>query len=242
MSSGELIKEYQFKALALFDLDGTLIASGINNGGHAKAVFKALDVVCGIRGASLGGIDYHGLTDTQVVYALLAKYGMDKDIGHDKLFAIFSEMAGIYRAEMQAANINIYPLPGVVKLLSTLLRHGVLLGVVTGSSKGIARHKLRNAGLARNFWIRQFGDEALSRSDLVRMALKKNDDNHFAPIDRIFLFGDTKRDIETGKIVGVKTIGVATGMVSKAELEKAAPDYLLDDLTNTAHLLKIVLG
>ncbi|MFA6296330.1 MAG: HAD hydrolase-like protein [Patescibacteria group bacterium] len=229
-----------FKVLVLFDMDGTLIPSGINNGGHGKAVYYALEKVCGIKDASLDGIDYHGLTDTQLIYALLAKYGMDKIVAHEKLFAIFSEMAAFYESDVR--QMEICALPGVKELLRALIRNGVALGVVTGAVEGIAKCKLRKAGLIPFFRIRQFGDQALQRLDLVKMALKKNEENHWAPEDRVFLFGDTPRDVKTGKIAGVKTIGVSTGLVSREELVIASPDYLFDDLTNTAHLLKIILG
>ncbi len=236
-------RSHAFRALALFDMDGTMLPlSSLKSGnnGHARAIFGALDKVCGIKDASLDGINYHGFTDTQIVYALLEKYGIEKNVNQETLFAIFAEMARFHRAE--TANIDICPLPGVKELLSTLLRNGVVLGVVTGAIKEIARLKLRKAGLTGYFKIRVFGDQALLRSDLVRLALRQNEENNWAPENRVFLFGDTPKDIEAGKVCRVKTIGVATGLVSREELAKTLPDYLFDDLTDTALLLKTILG
>lgn len=232
--------KYMFRALTLFDMDGTLIPSGINNGGHARAVFRALEKICGVRNATLDGIDYHGLTDTQLIYALLAKSRMEKTVTPEMLYAIFTEMTNSYVNEN--TNIDIRPLPGVRDLFNALLHKGVMIGVVTGAIGGIARFKLRKAGLYSFARVKEFGDQALRRSDLIISALRKNEQNKWTQKDKIYLFGDTPRDVEAGKSVGLKTIGVATGLVSKKDLTIASPDYLFDNLTNTALLLKIILG
>jgi len=235
-----LSTNYLFRALALFDMDGTLIPSGINNGGHARAVFMALEKLCGIRDATLEGIDYHGLTDTQLIYALLAKSRKEKTVTPEMLYAIFTEMTNFYVNEN--ANIDIHPLPGVRDLFISLLQKGVMIGIVTGAIGGIARFKLRKAGLFRFARISEFGDQALRRSDLIISALRKNEQNKWTSREKVYLFGDTPRDIEAGKVVGLKTIGVATGLVSKESLAIVTPDYLFDNLMDTALLLKIILG
>ena len=49
--------------------------------------------------------------------------------------------------------------------------------------------------------------------------------------ERIFVIGDTPRDIECGKAVGARTVAIATGNYSRAELAAHNPDFLFDDLS-----------
>ncbi|WP_327687942.1 HAD family hydrolase [Streptomyces tubercidicus] len=56
------------------------------------------------------------------------------------------------------------------------------------------------------------------------------------------LIGDTPADIEGGRENGVRVIAVATGRSTTAELRDARAEFLLDDLADTALLVKLVTG
>ena len=146
-------------------------------------------------------------------------------------------MGQFYWQEYKDASFKL--LPGVQELLVALLRRGIMCGLVTGAIDQIGRFKLRKTGLVRYFPIQHFGNETLTRADLVRKALKRNALNHWAPFGNIVLFGDTKRDVEAGKSAGIRTVGVATGRFSKDQLKEVSPDFVLDDLTDTKAILKI---
>lgn len=47
---------------------------------------------------------------------------------------------------------------------------------------------------------------------------------------RVVMIGDSPVDMETGKLGGVLTCAVTYGYRSREELEKAEPDYMIDDL------------
>ena len=46
------------------------------------------------------------------------------------------------------------------------------------------------------------------------------------------IIGDTPFDISCGEHLGVRTIAVATGSFSAAELAACAPDYVFEDLSD----------
>ena len=52
------------------------------------------------------------------------------------------------------------------------------------------------------------------------------------PPDRIYVIGDTPRDIECGKAFGAKTVAVATGYYSREALASHDPDFLFDDFSD----------
>ena len=55
----------------------------------------------------------------------------------------------------------------------------------------------------------------------------------FAP-EKVFVIGDTPRDVECGQQVRACTIAVATGKYSVTELEAAGPDFVFKDLSDTS--------
>jgi phosphoglycolate phosphatase len=83
----------------------------------------------------------------------------------------------------------------------------------------------------------------LKRSVLVKNALKASEAK-IGVIDKekIFLIGDTPRDILGGQKIGVRTIGVATGDFSKEELVIAGAEFIFEDLKDTKKVLKIILN
>jgi phosphoglycolate phosphatase len=52
------------------------------------------------------------------------------------------------------------------------------------------------------------------------------------------MVGDHMIDIQAGRRVGMKTIGVLTGRTKKKEFEKAGADYILRDASEVYQLLE----
>ena len=52
------------------------------------------------------------------------------------------------------------------------------------------------------------------------------------------MVGDHIIDIQSGKRVGMKTIGVLTGRTTKEEFEKAGADYILREASEVCELLE----
>jgi phosphoglycolate phosphatase-like HAD superfamily hydrolase len=60
-------------------------------------------------------------------------------------------------------------------------------------------------------------------------------------LENIFVIGDTPRDIECGKAIGARTVAIATGNYSRADLEAHHPDFLFEDLSDTEQVIAILL-
>ena len=56
------------------------------------------------------------------------------------------------------------------------------------------------------------------------------------------LIGDTPLDIEAARLTGARSVGVATGGFSPAELSAAGADAVLPDLADTARVLAAIAG
>ena len=62
------------------------------------------------------------------------------------------------------------------------------------------------------------------------------------PPERIYVIGDTPRDIECGRAIGAKTVAIATGHYSREELAEHSPDFLFEDFSDTARVVECLLG
>ena len=58
--------------------------------------------------------------------------------------------------------------------------------------------------------------------------------------DKIFVIGDTPRDVEAAQAYNLKTIAVATGMYSTQELRDCGADYVIENFKNKDKILEIL--
>jgi phosphoglycolate phosphatase len=223
--------------LALFDIDKTLIKSST---GHKAAFSVAFEKVYGID-TNIDVIQPSGMTDQQIIFEVLRLSDLDDEKIKSKLDLCMETMVSAFKENYEDDNIII--LGGVLELLSALEKNNVLLGLVTGNLEPIGRGKMEKLNLNHYFNVGGFGNEHISRTELVKIAIKKAQSNFdFIFSGNVFLFGDTPRDIIAGKEAGVIPIGVATGIYSKKQLENAGAAIILDDLTNTDDILKHILN
>jgi phosphoglycolate phosphatase-like HAD superfamily hydrolase len=127
-------------------------------------------------------------------------------------------------------------------LLNDLEKNNVLLGLVTGNLEPIARGKMEKCNLNHFFKVGGFGNENISRTELVKIAIEKaQSEYNFNFSNNVYLFGDAPQDINAGNEAGAISIGVTTGIYSKEELENAGAALVLQDLTQTDFITKYIL-
>jgi len=219
--------------LLLWDIDGTLTLSG---GAGMHALQCALAKEFGVD-RSLADIDYAGRTDSYIVRQILGKIAVP-----DTEFNI-NRLLEAYLIELPVAlrNPGTRVLPGVAAALQLLAaRSDCALALLTGNVERGARIKLGHHGLSHYFRFGAFADDSPSRNDLGPVALRRARELlgvEFAP-DRVFVIGDTPHDIACGKVIGARTVAVATGQYSLAQLQAHAPFHALSDLSDTATFLR----
>jgi len=219
--------------LILFDIDKTLVGScACAIEAHTKAFKKVYGV-----DTSINIIDHSGMTERKVVLEVLKKNRLDEK-------TIMSKMEECTKAINEAfekafVNERLEVMPGVRGLLAELDKQDVLLGLVTGNTEDRAKLKLKKVGLGHYFKVGGFGDEAIERIELIQTAIKKAKELGFE-FSKVFVIGDTPRDILAGKELGVITIGVGTGKFSEQELKQVGADFAFKDLTDKDQLLKIL--
>jgi len=116
--------------------------------------------------------------------------------------------------------------------------------VLTGNMEVTAAAKLAALDLDPYLDLRvgAYGDEHEIRADLVPLARARAAAAYggdFAGRATV-LIGDTPLDIEAAQLSGARSVGVATGGFSAAELAAAGADAVLPDLADTARVLAAI--
>jgi phosphoglycolate phosphatase-like HAD superfamily hydrolase len=76
---------------------------------------------------------------------------------------------------------------------------------------------------------------APTRGALARLAIERARREHLIDADSpIALIGDAPQDVQAARENGILAIAVRTGVTPPGDLESAAPDLILDDLTQLA--------
>ena len=219
--------------VCLFDIDGTLIASG---GAGKAALEMALLSEFGVRHA---------------IDPFLLSGRTDRAIGRDLFRLHVLEESPANWRRLREGYLRHLPgclarsqgrvLPGIADLVGRLSGSGeALLGLLTGNLRAGARVKLSHYGLYQHFAFGGFGDEHLDRDDVAREALAEvRRLNGTVHAKRIWVVGDTPLDVRCARAIGARAVAVATGWHSLDELAAAQPDLLLPDLSDPAPLLAL---
>ena len=226
--------------LVLFDIDGTLLWS---DGAGRRAMERALTHVFGSAGSS--EYRYDGKTDRQIVRELMRGEGHEDahiDGGMERLVGAYLE--GL-RTELADGTRTVRVLPGVPELLDALeARADVVLGLLTGNIEEGAAAKLGAAGIdIGRFRVNAFGSDHEHRPELPAVAQARA--RALLGLDvhgpRIVIIGDTPADIECGRSLGARAIGVATGRYDVEALRAHRPAAVLLALCDTAAVVYAVV-
>jgi phosphoglycolate phosphatase len=216
--------------ICLFDIDGTLIASG---GAGKAALEAALAEEFGIT-QLIDKLELSGRTDRAIIADLFRLHVIeDTPENHDRLRDAYLRHLPRY---LPAGRV----LPGIAELLAHLAeRRDVALGLLTGNVRAGAKVKLGFFGLYDYFAFGGFGDHHLDRDDVARDALTeaRRQFNGSIQPERIWVVGDTPLDIRCARSIGARAVAVATGWHSLTELAAHRPDLLLADLSDPSPLL-----
>jgi phosphoglycolate phosphatase-like HAD superfamily hydrolase len=225
------------RRLLLFDIDGTLITSG---GAGEAALKDAMRSRFDVE-EDLDGIILAGATDARIARELLQKHSIA--VSAENVAALLDTYLGHLDERIGRHDGKL--LPGILPLLKALSeRSDAVLALLTGNVSRGAEIKLTHYGVWDFFEFGAFADDHHDRNELGKFARARALERHGEefPPSRIYVIGDTPKDIECGRAIGACTFAIATGHYSSAELRDHAPDFLFEDLSDTARVVALLLG
>jgi len=225
------------RRLFLFDIDGTLITSG---GAGEAALKDAMRSRFDVE-EDLDGIILAGATDARIARELLEKHSIA--VSAENVAALLDTYLGHLNERIGRHDGKL--LPGIVPLLKVLSeRSDAVLALLTGNVIRGAEIKLTHYGVWDFFEFGAFADDHHDRNELGKFARARALERHGEefPPSRIYVIGDTPKDIECGRAIGACTVAISTGHYSSDQLRDHAPDFLFEDLSDTERVVALLFG
>lgn len=213
-------------ALVLFDIDGTLVRRAGPH--HREALEIAIRRITGLE-TTTEGVAVTGALDRDIVAQMLANAGASPALIRRHMPRIIAYAQSHYAR--QCPDLRRRVCPGARMLLYKLSRRRIVTGLVTGNLTRIGWKKMERAGLRRYLRFGAFAELAHDRAGLIRIAIRQaRREGWINASSMIAHVGDHPNDIRAARANRVRSIAVATGMISQEELAGHSPDVLVPDL------------
>ena len=215
-----------YKALVLFDIDGTLTRRAGPH--HREALIHGIRRVTGFE-TTTGGIPVQGMLDPNILAIMMRRAGATAAQIRESMPAVMRAAERYYLRV--CPELRDKHCPGVEPLLERLTRLGILLALGTGNLTRIGWRKLERAGLRDYFRFGAFGEMAKTRAGLAKLAIREARRQKWIAGDApISLIGDATSDVIAALANGIRAISVETGVTPAAELLREKPHILLKNL------------
>jgi phosphoglycolate phosphatase len=225
----------------LWNIDLTLVdVAKVTRAAYAEAFVK-------ITGRPLVQLpQMAGRSEPEVFFDALALNGVSlRDPAEsERLLAPFgAELATSLAGRRDLLTTQGQLLPGAAESLAAVAGlPDVVQSVLTGSSRPNAALKLRAFGLDRyvDLTVGGFaGSDPYPKGTLLRVARQRAEEKYQAAFtERATVYiADSPRDVEAARIGGARSVAVASGRASTAELRDAGAGTVLPDLTDPAALI-----
>ncbi len=210
----------------IFDFDGTLAALNIDFSAMRERVFDLM---------RRSGIHEEAIREEYLLEIIDEVYKMlwEKNPSGAEIF--YREAHAIlHEVEMRAAEKGRL-LPGAQRTLKGLRERGIKVGIITRNCEDAVREVFPK--------IDDFCDIFVSRNSVEKVKphpdhLTRAMDSLKISAEEAMMVGDHIIDIQAGKRVGMKTIGVLTGRTKREEFENAGADYILRGASGVCRLLR----
>ena len=209
--------------LLLFDIDGTLMLRASD--AHKEAVYAGIAAVYG-SDVPRARVETAGRTDPAIARSILTLAGVDARRVDDGMPAWRAATCEAYH-RLCPPDLSARLAPGAHAVLERLAGDGHVLSLVTGNLQGVARLKLRRAGIGHFFGDDQggFGSDDEDRAALPAIARRRAGATRRA--DAVVV-GDTPLDIACARADDLRVVAITTGPHPAADL--VAADAVVDRL------------
>ena len=229
--------------LVLWDVDHTLLDAG---GAGVALLRQAFTELFGCPFPATPPMA--GRTDRAIELEILTRAGLADPAAQLPAFQRLA--AGLAPEFGELVRSGGRVLPGAAEALAAMAAladgsTGPVQSVLTGNLRAIARVKLAALGLDRVLDLQAgaYGYDHVVRADLVPLARASAAAAYRADFggDATVLIGDTPLDVEAARLTGARSVGVASGGFTAAELAAAGADVVLPSLADTPAVLAAVL-
>jgi phosphoglycolate phosphatase len=188
----------------LFDIDGTLVATG---GAGRRAMVAAFSELYAKENV-FEGLSFAGMTDRAIArHGIVAAVGACDEAAIDRALDVY--VAHLHRQLGNADGYRVFP--GVHDVLGRVRGHAtVAVGLGTGNVKRGAYAKLTPGALDAHFSFGGFGCDAEDRTEVLRSGARRGAEALGVPLDECRVVVMPK-DVGAAKALGAECVAVGTG-------------------------------
>jgi beta-phosphoglucomutase-like phosphatase (HAD superfamily) len=227
------------KKLAIFDMVGTLLwAPEVYEIAYSKTVKE----VYGVNG-TIYDTYFSASTIPSITMRIAQSKGISNKILKEKKSIILPTFEKHFIKVLEKIKPKV--LPGIPELLELLSKKNFVFALYTGDSMKTTDALLKMTTLYKYFPVEMRSCASrkkplINRAKLLLEAIKKAE-RKFGKFSKksIYLFDDSTKGIESGKSLGIITIGVV-GTETFKELKNCNPDYLFKDFGNPKRVIEII--
>ena len=219
--------------ILFWDIDGTLITTGKAG---VPAWEQAVRDTTG-RDFELASIRIAGLTDFQIAVRTFELLDLEPDPA--RLRALVDRYEALLPVTLPQRTGRV--MPNVREILERFHgAAGVRSYLLTGNTRGGAAAKLTYYDLFRFFPDGAFAEDTGARSSIAVRALELARRGGPVNENQLYVIGDTPHDVEAANAIGARTIAVATGGYSVAELEAHRPWRVFAELPEAKTFAELI--
>jgi phosphoglycolate phosphatase-like HAD superfamily hydrolase len=223
----------------LFDIDGTLIKTG---GAGKNAMEDAFNLLFhkqnGMEKISFAGSTDLGIFDHSLkLNGISPEQAIPESVFREKYLSLLKK----YLKENPEGQEL---LPGVADFLAHCKeRDDIYMGLVTGNYREGAQIKLAHFNIEHYFNEGAFGCDFANRNLLPPLAIQRIQQKGYTlpPKNKIWIIGDTIKDIECAKTNGLPSLITFTGFSPREDILRDKPEMTMETLENFPMFLKHVL-
>jgi phosphoglycolate phosphatase len=187
-----------------------------------------------------------GQSESEIFFEALALNGVDVRVdGADLLEPFSAELATVLASRHDDLINQGQLLPGAAEAMAAVAKlDGAVQSVLTGNGKPNALLKLRAFGLDTyvDCDIGGYGNQAYPKGTLLGVTRQRAAERYGVPFGEqaTVYVADSPRDVDAARIGGARSLAVASGRASAAELREAGADAVLPDLADTTQLTNLI--
>jgi phosphoglycolate phosphatase-like HAD superfamily hydrolase len=219
--------------ILFWDIDGTLLTTGRAG---VPAWEEAVRETTG-RDFSLSSIRIAGLSDYQIAVRTFELLGLEPE--ETRVRRMVRRYEDLLPSTLPLRRGHV--MPNVREILEKMQpRPDVQSYLLTGNTRRGAAAKLTYYDLMKYFPDGAFAEDAGDRASIAARAVELARRSGPLEDERLFVVGDTPHDVQAANAIAARTIAVATGGYSIAELEEHHPWRTFAELPSPAEFSEVI--
>lgn len=211
--------------IVLFDLDGTIIDSGLGITNSVTYALKKYGIEVEDR------TSLYKFIGPPLYKSFMNFYGFSEEEAHKAVdyYREYYSVHGVFENDVYE---------GIEELIKALYEKGKTIVLATSKPEDYARKILENIGLSKYFTFIAGSEMSHSRVDKIEVIAYAFENCGILEYEKAIMIGDREYDIIGAKHFNMDSVGVLFGYGIREELSKAGATYIVENAMEILNIVK----